>query len=142
MKIKYLFFTTFVFLFIYIVSIAISGCAQIGAPTGGPRDSIPPVLVTASPKLFTTNFKGNKITLIFNEYINVLDVQKNVLVSPFPKTSPVIDFKLKTVSIKLIDTLIDNTTYAINFGNAMMVNNKSNFRMPFINCPLGKRNNA
>ena len=126
MKIKYLFFTTFVFLSIYIVSIAISGCAQIGAPTGGPRDSIPPVLVTASPKLFTTNFKGNKITLIFNEYINVLDVQKNVLVSPFPKTSPVIDFKLKTVSIKLIDTLIDNTTYAINFGNAIVDNNENN----------------
>ena len=126
MKIKYLFFTTAVFLFIYIVSIAVSGCAQIGAPTGGPRDSIPPVLVTASPKLFTTNFKGNKITLIFNEYINVLDVQKNVLVSPFPKTSPVIDFKLKTVSIKLIDTLIDNTTYAINFGNAIVDNNENN----------------
>ena len=126
MKIKYLFFTTAVFLFIYIVSIAVSGCAQIGAPTGGPRDSIPPVLITASPKLFTTNFKGNKITLIFNEYINVLDVQKNVLVSPFPKTSPVIDFKLKTVSIKLIDTLIDNTTYAINFGNAIVDNNENN----------------
>ena len=126
MKIKYLFFTTAVFLFIYLVSIAVSGCAQIGAPTGGPRDSIPPVLVTASPKLFTTNFKGNKITLIFNEYINVLDVQKNVLVSPFPKTSPVIDFKLKTVSIKLIDTFIDNTTYAINFGNAIVDNNENN----------------
>ncbi len=126
MKLKYLRYTAAVFLFVYIVSIAVSGCAQIGAPTGGPRDSIPPVLVTASPKLFTTNFKGNKITLIFNEYINVLDVQKNVLVSPFPKTSPVIDFKLKTVSIKLIDTLIDNTTYAINFGNAIVDNNENN----------------
>ena len=126
MKLKFLLYTAAVFLFIYIVSIAVSGCAQIGAPTGGPRDSIPPVLVTASPKLFTTNFKGNKITLIFNEYINVLDVQKNVLVSPFPKTSPVIDFKLKTVSIKLIDTLIDNTTYAINFGNAIVDNNENN----------------
>jgi methionine-rich copper-binding protein CopC/uncharacterized protein (DUF2141 family) len=126
MKIKYLFFTAAFFLFTYIISIAVSGCAQIGAPTGGPRDSIPPVLISATPKLLTTNFKGNKINLIFDEYINVLDVQKNVLVSPFPKTSPVIDFKLKTVSIKLIDTLLANTTYAINFGNAIVDNNENN----------------
>lgn len=103
-----------------------TGCAQIGAPTGGPRDSIPPVLVSATPKLLTTNFKGKQITLIFNEYINVLEVQKNVLVSPFPKTFPLIDFKLKTVTIKLKDTLLDNTTYAINFGNAIADNNEGN----------------
>ena len=126
MKIKYLFFIAAFFLFTYIISIAVSGCAQIGAPTGGPRDSIAPVLISATPKLLTTNFKGNKINLIFDEYINVLDVQKNVLVSPFPKTSPVIDFKLKTVSIKLIDTLLANTTYAINFGNAIVDNNENN----------------
>lgn len=126
MKLKYLLYTTAVFLFIYIVSIGVCGCAQIGAPTGGPRDSIPPVLVSAVPKLLTTNFKGNKITLIFDEYINVLDVQKNVLVSPFPKTFPIIDFKLKTVTVKLKDTLLDNTTYAINFGNAIVDNNENN----------------
>lgn len=126
MKLKYLLYTTAVFLFIYIVATGISGCAQIGAPTGGPRDSIPPVLVSAVPKLLTTNFKGNKITLIFDEYINVLDVQKNVLVSPFPKTFPIIDFKLKTVTVKLKDTLLDNTTYAINFGNAIVDNNENN----------------
>ena len=103
-----------------------TGCAQIGAPTGGPRDSIPPVLVSATPQLLTTNFKGKQITLIFNEYINVLEVQKNVLISPFPKNFPSIDFKLKTVIIKLKDTLLDNTTYAINFGNAIVDNNEGN----------------
>ena len=126
MTIRNLLYTAAVFLFIYIVSITGIGCAQIGAPTGGPRDSIPPVLVSAIPKLLTTNFKGNKISLIFNEYINVLEVQKNVIVSPFPKTFPIIDFKLKTVNIKLKDTLLENTTYAINFGNTIADNNEGN----------------
>ncbi len=126
MKIKYLFFTAAAFIVLYIVSIAVSGCAQIGAPTGGPRDTIPPVLISAVPKLLSTNFKGDKITLVFDEYINVLEVQKNVLVSPFPKTFPIIDFKLKTVTVKLKDTLLKNTTYAINFGNAIVDNNENN----------------
>jgi uncharacterized protein (DUF2141 family) len=126
MKIKNLLYTAAAFLFIYFLSVTGSGCAQIGAPTGGPRDSIPPVLVSAYPKLLSTNFTGNKITLIFDEYINVLDVQKNVIVSPYPKTLPVINFKLKEVSIKLKDTLLENTTYAINFGNAIVDNNENN----------------
>lgn len=126
MKLKNLLYTAAAFLFIYFLSLTGSGCAQIGAPTGGPRDSIPPVLVSAIPKLLTTNFTGNKITLIFDEYINVLEVQKNVIVSPYPKTFPVINFKLKEVSIKLKDTLLENTTYAINFGNAIVDNNENN----------------
>jgi len=117
MKIKNLLYTAAAFLFIYFLSVTGSGCAQIGAPTGGPRDSIPPVLVSAYP---------NKITLVFDEYINVLEVQKNVIVSPYPKTFPVINFKLKEVSIKLKDTLLENTTYAINFGNAIVDNNENN----------------
>ena len=126
MKIKNLFYIPAVLLLAYIISITGTGCAQIGAPTGGPRDSLAPVLVTASPKLLATNFTGNKITLIFDEYINVLEVQKNVLVSPYPKTFPIIDFKLKSVTIKLKDTLLENTTYAINFGNAIVDNNEGN----------------
>ncbi len=114
-----------IFLF-YFISFLGSGCAQIGTPTGGPRDSIAPVLVSAEPALKTVNFKGNKILLNFNEYVDVQDVQNNVLVSPFPKINPQITFKLKTVSIKLRDTLKENTTYAINFGNAIRDNNEGN----------------
>ncbi len=102
------------------------GCAQIGAPTGGPRDSIPPRLVSASPKPGSTGFTGNKIVLNFNEYVNLEEVQANVLVSPLPKTNPQIDFKLKTVTVKLKDSLIPNTTYAINFGDAIRDNNENN----------------
>ncbi len=110
--------------------LSMGGCAQIGMPTGGPKDTIPPALVTAVPKLLHTNFKGNRIVLTFNEYIVVDDAIKNVLVSPFPKLNPSVDFKLKTVTVKLKDTLLDNTTYSINFGNAIKDNNEGN---PFQN---------
>ena len=130
MKIKhFLYFTGFILLIGFILMLG-TGCAQIGAPTGGPKDSIAPVLISSNPALFTTNFKGNKIVLTFDEYIDVQDVQNNVLVSPYPKNNPMVDFKLKTVTVKLKDTLLANTTYAINFGNAIKDNNEGN---PFKN---------
>jgi uncharacterized protein (DUF2141 family) len=118
-----------VFSFYFIAYLGI-GCAQIGSPTGGPRDSIPPLLVSAFPAIKSTNFKDNKIVLTFNEYIDLQEIQANVLVSPLPKVNPNITFKLKTVTVKLKDTLKENTTYAINFGNAIRDNNEGN---PFKN---------
>lgn len=104
----------------------LSSCGQIGMPTGGLKDTLAPVLVKAEPIAGTTFFTGNKITLTFNEYIEVLDVQKNVLVSPYQKKNPVIKSNLKTVTIKLKDTLLPNTTYSINFGNAIKDVNEGN----------------
>ena len=117
------------FFFTWIVVIIVtggSGCAQIGAPTGGPKDSIPPRLLKASPAQHSTNFKGNKITLSFDEYVVLEDVPNNVIVSPLQKNNPVIDYKLKTVTVKLKDSLLPNTTYSINFGNAIKDNNEGN----------------
>ena len=96
------------------------GCAQIGYPTGGAKDSLPPVLTKASPEINKLNFTGNRITFSFDEYIEIKDIQTNLLVSPLPKTNPTINSNLKTVSIKLRDTLLPNTTYSINFGNAIV----------------------
>ena len=96
-----------------------AGCAQISAPTGGATDSLPPKLARATPELNTVNFKGNKVSLVFNEYIEVQDVQSNVIISPVQKTTPTISYNLKTVSIKFKDTLLPNTTYSVNFGNSI-----------------------
>ncbi len=104
----------------------ISGCAQIVSPTGGVKDSLPPKLVGANPKLRSTNFKGNKITLDFDEYVELQDVRQNLLVSPSPKKDPNVDYKLRTVTIKLRDTLEPNTTYTINLGNAIRDLNEGN----------------
>jgi len=108
-----------------------SGCAQIVTPTGGKRDSIPPVLLTANPPSHTTNFKGNRITLNFNEYVELNQLRENLLVSPNPKNDPYVDYKLKTVSIKLRDTLQPNTTYTIDLGNALRDINEGNILRNF-----------
>ncbi|MBN9351822.1 MAG: Ig-like domain-containing protein [Chitinophagaceae bacterium] len=108
------------------ISIFSGGCAQIGMPVGGPRDTIPPNLVQATPPNFSTNFKSNKISLLFDEYIQLDNPLKNVIVSPLPKKNPFIDFKLKTVTVKLFDTLKPNTTYSLQFGNTIKDLNEGN----------------
>jgi Big-like domain-containing protein len=111
----FLLFTSLVCILITISS----GCAQIGAPTGGPKDTLSPVLVIANPPVRTLHFNGNKIVFTFNEYIDVQDVSSNLLVSPYPKKNPSVTNKLKTVTVILKDSLLPNTTYSINFGNAI-----------------------
>lgn len=95
------------------------GCAQISAPTGGPRDTLPPRLVRANPGMNSINVTGNKMSLTFDEYIDIQDIQTNLLVSPVQKTNPLIVNNLKSVSIKFRDTLLPNTTYSINFGSSL-----------------------
>lgn len=126
MRPKHFFFTLFLLFVGYALLVGSSGCGQIGMPTGGPRDSIPPELNSASPALKSTNVTGNKITLTFNEYVEVKDAQTNVLISPMPKKNPSVDYKLKTVTVKLKDSLLPNTTYSINFGNAIVDVNEGN----------------
>lgn len=131
MRPKHFLFTLILLIIGYAMLVGSSGCGQIGMPTGGPRDSIPPQLNSASPALKSTNVTGNKITLSFNEYIEVKDPQTNVLVSPMPKKNPSVDYKLKTVTIKLKDSLLPNTTYSINFGNAIVDVNEGNVLKDF-----------
>ena len=126
MRSIHILFTFFIVGLLYLLAIGNAGCGQIGMPTGGPKDSIPPRLISASPALQSTNVKGNKITLTFNEYVEVKEAQTNVLISPYPKKSPSVDFKLKTITVKLKDSLLPNTTYSINFGNAIVDNNEGN----------------
>ncbi|MEO7265779.1 MAG: Ig-like domain-containing protein, partial [Ferruginibacter sp.] len=66
----------------FLVSLIGNSCAQIGSPSGGPRDSLPPVLAKATPGERTTNFKGNKISLTFDEYIELKEVSNNLFISP------------------------------------------------------------
>lgn len=132
MRSSHILFSIFIVSLLYILAIGNAGCGQVGMPTGGPKDTIPPRLTHASPEFKTTNFSGNKITLTFNEYVELKDPQTNVLISPLPKKQPSVDFKLKTVTVKLKDTLLPNTTYSINFGNAIVDNNEGNPLKDFV----------
>jgi len=122
---KILFFVAIVFC-AYILLVFMQGCAQIIPPTGGPRDSLPPVMLSATPKDSTLHFKGNKIVLTFDEYIQLERPEEQLVVSPVPKVSPVVEAKLKEVTIRIKDTLEDNTTYSINFGRSLKDLNEGN----------------
>ncbi len=133
MKISSLLYTLLIFSLGYIAIIGNNGCAQIGSISGGTKDTIPPNLISANPKLLSTNFTGNKIVFTFNEYIDEpQEVQANILVSPYQKINPVVNSKLRTVTVKLKDTLLANTTYAIQFGNAIKDVNEGNIFKDFV----------
>jgi hypothetical protein len=108
-----------------------TGCANIIPPTGGPRDSIPPVLIQVSPPDSTLNFTNNRIVFSFNEFVDVQNITENLIVSPTPKLNPVVDYKLRTVTVKLKDTLEPRTTYSLNFGNAIRDINEGNVLKDF-----------
>jgi uncharacterized protein (DUF2141 family) len=116
---------------LYIMAITGSGCAQIGSITGGDKDSLAPVLINSDPKSPAINITSKKITLSFDEYVEAQEVQTNLIVSPYPKNSPEVTVKLKTISIKLKDSLLPNTTYSLNFGNAIRDVNESNILKGF-----------
>ena len=111
--------------------VVLPGCANIIPPAGGPRDSIPPVLLKASPLDSTRSFNGNKITLTFDEFVEVQNISENLLVSPLPKINPTVDFKLNTVTVKIKDSLEPNTTYTLQFGNAIKDYNEGNILKKF-----------
>ena len=110
--------------------IILFGCAKRGTPTGGPKDSIPPVLVNASPKLNSTNFDSEEIRLTFDEWIKLDKVQDQLIISP-PIEKSSYEIKplsgvTKKVFLKFLDSLAPETTYTINFGNSIQDNNENN----------------
>ncbi len=108
--------------------LAFVDCAKKGTPSGGPRDTIPPIIVRSNPENYTTNFEGNEIEIRFDEYIKLKDINKELIISPPMKYTPVITplSTSKILKIKIIDTLKPNTTYSFNFGNSIVDNNEEN----------------
>ena len=102
-------------------------CASIGTPSGGPRDSIPPVVLGAMPELYTTQFNDDKIYITFNEYVQLKDQQKELYTSPQMKKPPKLLLRGKNLIVELVkDSLLPNTTYAIEFGATVADNNEGN----------------
>jgi len=121
-KLKYLFFSiAFLSLF--------TNCAKRGTISGGVKDTIAPKIVSSNPENYSTNFKGNSIKINFNELIKVKDITKQLIISPPLKNKPIIvpqGSASKFISIKITDTLQENTTYSFNFGQSIADNNENN----------------
>lgn len=105
-------------------------CAKRASPTGGPRDSLPPVLINASPKLNTVFFDKEEFNLTFDEYVTLKDISKQLIISPPLSSSQYKVYPVtgasKKVNLKLLDSLMDNTTYTFNFGESIIDFNESN----------------
>lgn len=101
-------------------------CANIMSPEGGPKDTLPPVIVNLTPNNFATNFKEKKIYIEFNEYVQIKDQNKEMFTSPQMKKMPLISTRGKGIVITIRDTLKENTTYAIDLGSAIRDNNEGN----------------
>ncbi|MCM4163904.1 MULTISPECIES: Ig-like domain-containing protein [unclassified Arenibacter] len=117
------------FLFLILSVSALVQCARRGAPSGGDKDITPPKLVKAEPQNMSINFNTNKIRLYFDEYVKLKDIEKQLIVSPPLKYTPLISPQgsaNKYVEIILKDTLKENTTYTLNFGQSIIDNNEGN----------------
>lgn len=108
-----------------VVALACS-CASIGRPEGGPRDETPPVYLRSNPAPGTTRFNGTKIEAIFDENIKLEDIMNKVVVSPAQKQMPTINANGRKLSVELRDTMLENTTYTIDFSDAIRDNNEGN----------------
>lgn len=115
-------------LILCLFSLSFVDCAKRGNPSGGKRDSLAPVIVKSSPENYSTHFEGNEIRITFDEYIKLVEVQKNLIISPPLKYQPIITplSTSKQLRIKILDTLKENTTYSFNFGNSIVDNNEEN----------------
>ncbi len=126
MKLTNLFTFAIVLCCMFLISLIGGGCAQIGLPTGGAKDTLAPKLVKANPPNGSKNVTNNKITIDFDEYIDVLDIQKNLIVSPLQNKAPTIIANAKGLIIKFKDSILPNTTYSLNFGDAIKDVNEGN----------------
>ncbi len=117
---------TVILCFILLIFLTLTRCANIQRPTGGPKDSLPPSLIDASPANFSTNFTERKITLEFDEYIKLSNQFKEFSISP--DLEEIVDYRVrkKRLIITLPDTLEQNTTYTINFGKGLGDYNEGN----------------
>jgi len=109
-----------------IAAAVMVACANMGRPEGGPRDETPPVYVRSNPSLGQLRVTNNKITVDFDENITLDDAMNKIVVSPAQRTTPAITSNAKRVTIELRDTLLPNTTYTIDFADAIKDLNEGN----------------
>ena len=120
----------FKFCIYFILFFSLINCAKRASPTGGPIDTIPPILVSASPKLNTTFFDKEEVKFIFDEYVQLDDIDKQLIISPPLRIG---GYKLyptmsasKKITLSILDTLLENTTYTFNFGEGIKDYNEGN----------------
>lgn len=109
-----------------LVVAMLAACASMGSPDGGPYDEDPPVFVGGTPAPNAINVTDGRVVIEFNENIRLENAFEKVVISPPQKEQPQIKYSGKRVTVELLDTLIPNTTYSIDFNDAIVDNNEGN----------------
>ncbi|HEY0273873.1 MAG TPA: Ig-like domain-containing protein [Chitinophaga sp.] len=115
-----------------IASCFMTHCANIVPPSGGPKDTLPPVVLQVTPVDSSLHFNTHKVNFIFDEYVQLENVNEKLVVSPTLKRPPVVTAKLHTVTMVIKDTLQPNTTYTFNFADAIKDVNERNAVPEFV----------
>lgn len=123
-KIKSLVYLLLSIPFIYLIFN--TSCANPGMPTGGDKDSIPPVMLRTDPGLRSTNFKGSDLRFTFDEFIIQDEISEKLVISPPMKKKPLIKMKGKTLIIEFQEKLKEEATYSLDFKDAVADNNEKN----------------
>ncbi|MCI6504033.1 MAG: Ig-like domain-containing protein [Prevotella sp.] len=109
-----------------IMALVMTSCARMGSPDGGWFDETPPHVVSATPADKGTEVKERKVRIYFNEFVKIDNPSEKVVVSPPQMEMPEIKTRGKYITVALQDTLQANTTYTIDFSDAISDNNESN----------------
>ncbi|MDR2475820.1 MAG: Ig-like domain-containing protein [Bacteroidales bacterium] len=121
--------------FIFAMALLLLGiysCANMANPTGGPKDEDPPKFVRSNPNPNSLKFNKKKIEIYFDENIQLDKISEKLVISPPQKKMPTVKFLGKRLHIELMDTLQPNTTYTIDFGDAIVDNNERNPLQNFV----------
>lgn len=102
-----------------VMILVLHSCASMGRPTGGPVDVLPPIYVQSSPEQGATNVKDRKIEIVFDELVNLKDQNDKVVVSPAQRENASIRTSGRKVLVELRDSLLPNTTYTVDFSDAI-----------------------
>lgn len=119
-----------VFIAAFALAVGLNACASMGSPDGGRYDEEPPRVVSSTPLSGSVNAGVKKINIRFNEFIKLENASEKVIVSPPQSEMPNISAEGKSVKITLYDSLRANTTYTVDFSDAIVDNNEGN--------PMGK----
>ncbi len=126
-RVKLFTFHSSLFTFILVMfTLMIASCARMGSPDGGWYDEEPPYVVATAPMENAVNFDGNRIYLLFNEYIKLENAQEKVVVSPPQLEEPEIKLQGNRIRVELKDSLKEGQTYTIDFSDCISDNNESN----------------
>lgn len=109
-----------------MLALLIISCARMNTPDGGPYDETPPVMVRSHPAIGALGNKEKRIVLEFDEFIKLEKASEKVVISPPQIDMPEIKTNGKRITVELLDTLKPNTTYSIDFGDAIADNNEGN----------------